>query len=355
MNNTPEFNIAEFDSGSGKKIRSYFSRIGMGLTLMLLCSVGIQMATAALVRKYAPAIIETDWFIWVLSLAPMYLVGLPFMLTFAKKIPQAAPQKHKMKLGHWMIALLMSFGVLYAGNYIGSFITVFINTARGKETVNLVENALSMSSPLFSFIATVLIAPILEELVFRRFIINRTRAYGEKTAVVFSALLFGLYHGNIQQFFYAFGVGILFGYIYVRTGKVKYTVFLHMIINFFGSIVGMFVLKYANYEAVMEFYEQISQSGYMESIMQDMEAYNLYLARFSELLPDMLIIIAYTSVMGGLALAGAILMLVKRRKFVYKKSELQLPSDRVGSTVYMNIGVFTLIIVCAGIMLYSLL
>lgn len=356
MNNTPEFNIAEFDSGSGKKIRSYFSRIGMGLTLMLASSVGTQFLVAWLIKKYAPAIIETDWYIWMLSLAPMYLVGLPIMLTLTRKIPKAAPEKHKMKLGHWIIALLMSFGVLYAGNYVGNFLSIFIATLRGEQSSNMVvADTLAMSSPLFSFIAAVIIAPILEELVFRGFIINRTRAYGEKTAVFFSALLFGLYHGNIQQFFYAFGLGILFGFIYVRTGKTRYTVFLHMVINFFGSIVGMFVLERANSDALMEFYEQLSQPGYLETIMQDMDAYNLYIAQLSELLPGMLIIIAYTGTMMGLAIIGAILMLIKRRKFVYKKSELQLPPDRVGSTVYMNIGVFALIIACAGLMIYSLM
>ncbi len=355
MNNTPQFDSTTFDAGSGKKIRAYFSRIGMGLTVMLLSSVGIQFAASWLVKKYMPSIIETDWFIWALSLLPMYLIGLPLMLLFAKKVPAAAPEKHKMKFGHWIVALLMSFGILYAGNYIGTFLSTLIDTLRGRETSGIVADALAMSSPLFSFIAAVIIAPILEELIFRGFIINRTRAYGEKTAVVFSALLFGLYHGNIQQFFYAFGLGILFGFIYVRTGKVRYTIFLHMIINFFGSIVGMFVLEHVDTEAILEFSEQMMESDYVQSIMADAEAYSEYLAQLAELLPDLLIMGAYSSVMMGMSMAGVILMLVKRRKFFYKPAEFQLPGDRVGSTVYMNIGVFTLILVCAGLMVYALI
>ena len=355
MNNTPQFDSTTFDAGSGKKIRSYFSRIGMGLTVMLLSSVGLQFAASWLVRKYVPSVVETDWFIWALSLLPMYLIGLPLMLSYAKKVPAAKPEKHKMKFGHWIVALLMSFGVLYAGNYIGTFLSTLIDTLRGKETSGIVADALAMSSPLFSFIAVVIIAPILEELVFRSFIINRTRAYGEKTAVVFSSLLFGLYHGNIQQFFYAFGLGILFGFIYVRTGKVKYTILLHMIINFFGSIVGMFVLEHVNMEAIMEFYEQMMESGYMQSIMADAEAYSEYMARAIELMPDLMLWSAYSTLMMGMSMAGVILMLVKRRRFIYKPAEFQIPGDRVGSTVYMNIGVFTLVVVCAGLMVYALM
>ena len=355
MNNTPQFDNTTFDAGSGKKIRGYFSRIGMGLALMLVISVGLQFAASWLVRKYMPSIIETDWFIWTLSLLPMYLIGLPLMLLYAKKVPTAKPEKHKMKFGHWMIALLMCFGVLYAGNYIGTFLQALIDTLRGKETSGIVADALAMSSPLFSFIAVVIIAPILEELVFRSFIINRTRAYGEKTAVVFSALLFGLYHGNIQQFFYAFGLGLIFGFIYVRTGKVRYTIFLHMIINFFGSIVGMFVLEHVDIEAITEFSEQIMESGYMQSIMADAEAYREYMARAIELMPDLLIMSAYSTLIMGMSMAGVILMLVKRRRFCYKPAEFQIPGDRIGSTVYMNLGVFTLIIVCAGLMVYALM
>ena len=85
------------------------------------------------------------------------------------------------------------------------------------------------------------------------------------------------------------------------------------------------------------------------------KAYNEYLARAMELLPDLLIMSAYSTVMMGMSMAGVILMLVKRRKFFYKPAEFQLPGDRVGSTVYMNIGVFTLILVCAGLMVYALM
>lgn len=355
MNNTPQFDNTTFDAGSGKKIRAYFSRIGMGLTVMLLSAVGIQLGASWLIQKYMPSLIEEKWLIWALSLLPMYVVGLPLMLAFAKKVPKAAPEKHKMKFGHWIVALLMSFGVLYAGNSIGTFISTLIDTLRGRETADIVENALSMSSPLFSFIAVVIIAPILEELVFRSFVINRTRAYGEKTAVVFSALLFGLYHGNIQQFFYAFGLGLLFGFIYVRTGKARYTIFIHMIINFFSSIVAMLVLKYVDMEAIEQFSMQMTEPGFAQSLLEDMEAYEAYVANMMQLLPDFLIYNAYSTVIMGSSMAGVILMLVKRRKFFYKPSEFQLPGDRVGSTVYMNIGVFTLVIVCAGLMVYALM
>ncbi|MBQ9079609.1 MAG: CPBP family intramembrane metalloprotease [Clostridia bacterium] len=355
MNNQPEFDSSTFDAGSGKKIRSYFSRIGLGLALMLVVATAVQLLAVKLIDTYAPAIRSTDWFIWALSLLPMYLCGLPIFLICIRRAPVMAPEKHKIPTGHWFIILLMCFGVMYAGNYLGTYITFSIDTLLGRETTSVVSNALASSSPIFNFIAAVIIAPILEELVFRRLIIDRTRAYGEKTAIVFSGLLFGLYHGNLQQFFYAFGLGMLFAYVYTRTGKLRYTVLLHMVINFFGSIVAMFVLNAIDLEAIMAFAEQMVDAEYVASLSADPEAYAAFINEFIAILPGMLLYLGYALLVFGAAIAGVVLFFVKKRRFIFKPAEFQLPRERVGNTVYFNLGVFTLILICAVMMVSSLM
>ena len=49
-----------------------------------------------------------------------------------------------------------------------------------------------------------LIAPAAEELLFRRLLLRRLRPYGGRFALVASALCFGLFHGNLNQFFMPF-------------------------------------------------------------------------------------------------------------------------------------------------------
>ena len=51
------------------------------------------------------------------------------------------------------------------------------------------------------------------------------------------ALLFGLYHANLSQFFYAFALGLLLAYVYFYTGSLKAPILLHMLFNFYGSAV----------------------------------------------------------------------------------------------------------------------
>ena len=77
---------------------------------------------------------------------------------------------------------------------------------------------------------------IFEELFFRKWILNSSKRYGNLFAVVFSALLFGLYHMNIPQGIFAFLIGILFGVIAVKTGGIKYTVILHFLNNFYACM-----------------------------------------------------------------------------------------------------------------------
>ena len=56
--------------------------------------------------------------------------------------------------------------------------------------------------------------------------------------------MFGLFHGNLNQFVYAFVLGLCFGFIYVKTGNIRYTIGLHMLVNFLGSVLGVAILKW---------------------------------------------------------------------------------------------------------------
>ena len=62
-------------------------------------------------------------------------------------------------------------------------------------------------------------------------------------AVLISGIAFGLVHGNFYQFFYAAGIGMLLGYVYLRTGNVLHTIGLHMCINMVGSVYSSAMLK----------------------------------------------------------------------------------------------------------------
>ena len=57
------------------------------------------------------------------------------------------------------------------------------------------------------------------------------------TYVLLCAFFFGSFHGNLEQFLYAFVLGCWLGYLVCRTGSVFYGMLIHLFINFFSSCV----------------------------------------------------------------------------------------------------------------------
>ena len=83
-----------------------------------------------------------------------------------------------------------------------------------------------------------LVPAIFEELFFRKWILNASKKYGNLFAILFSAILFGIYHMNLSQGIFACLLGIVFGVIVVKTGTIKYTVLLHFLNNV-AACIGM--------------------------------------------------------------------------------------------------------------------
>ena len=84
-----------------------------------------------------------------------------------------------------------------------------------------------------------IIGPICEELMFRGIVFHRLKDWVKsQAAIVISALLFGIYHGNVVQFFYATCMGVMLAIIYDKTGTLWISIFAHIAANLwslFGS------------------------------------------------------------------------------------------------------------------------
>ena len=146
----------------------------------------------------------------------------------------------------FLIILCIVYFLIYAGNLLGRVATTIISAIFGNNMSNVVSTLITASDVLPNFVVLVLLAPIAEELFFRKLLIGRLSQYGERVAVITSGLIFGLVHGNLTQFFYAFALGLALGYIYIKTGKLTYTILLHAAVNLMGSIVGQAVLSGGN-------------------------------------------------------------------------------------------------------------
>ena len=84
-----------------------------------------------------------------------------------------------------------------------------------------------------------IIGPVCEELMFRGIIFHRLKDWiRPEIAIVVSAVLFGIYHGNVVQFFYATCMGIMLAIVYDKTGTLWTSIVAHVAANLwslFGS------------------------------------------------------------------------------------------------------------------------
>ena len=84
-----------------------------------------------------------------------------------------------------------------------------------------------------------IIGPICEELMFRGIVFHRLKDWVKpQAAIAISALLFGIYHGNVVQFFYATCMGVMLAVIYDKTGTLWISIVAHIaanLWNLFGS------------------------------------------------------------------------------------------------------------------------
>lgn len=85
---------------------------------------------------------------------------------------------------------------------------------------------------VFTILATVVLAPITEEVIFRGLIFSRLeRAMPGWLAAVLSALAFGLCHGQPVWMAYAFVLGLVFAFLRLRTGSILPSMLAHFIFN----------------------------------------------------------------------------------------------------------------------------
>lgn len=233
--------VEVYDKRAAKK---RFTAIGFGFALFSFITFGavlvMELIAMLIESLYGVSIIDSNLFLNAVTPAAMYLFALPIVIGFLALLRvkgERPPEKRKMPFSMWVVVIVICFGLMYIGAFIGQFVMTEISSLVGYDFSNALDEVVDYNSLWISAIFVCIVAPIGEELVFRKLIIDRTHKYGAVVSVFLSALMFGLMHGNFYQFFYAFMIGLVLGYVYYSTGKIWYTILLHMIVNFFGSIV----------------------------------------------------------------------------------------------------------------------
>ncbi len=218
-------------------------RLGAAFFVLIVAVILGQLLGGVVVGMFAPDAMDSPLVMWGLSLGPLYLIGLPLCLLILRKDAPETPPKTNMKISGFLLALMVCFGALFAGNLIGNGLSALIGQLKGTPVTNPLQEIMMSSDIWLTVLPTVIVAPFGEEFIFRRLIIDRTRRWGELPAILLSAAMFAAFHMNLYQIFYAFLIGCVLGYVYIKTGRLRYSIALHAIINFVGGVYPMILLQ----------------------------------------------------------------------------------------------------------------
>ena len=102
------------------------------------------------------------------------------------------------------------------------------------------SSVLADANVVVSIIVTVISAPIVEEVTFRGFMYGQLKGGMPMfAAMLISSWVFGMVHGDLIWFMYAFLLGIVLTYIGEKCGALTAPIIVHMAFNLFGSLSGL--------------------------------------------------------------------------------------------------------------------
>ncbi|WP_367924495.1 lysostaphin resistance A-like protein [uncultured Ruthenibacterium sp.] len=217
------------------------SRVGVCFLFLMLATQILQTVAVVVTSAAMPDLYNTNWFVWFLSYIPMYGIAVPLFLLVGKALvpvsSQAPEKSEKMTAVRWIMTFLLCLGLTYLFNILSSLLVTGIGMLKGTPTQNPLETMVSASGIVWNLIFGCIVAPVGEELIFRKWLYTRLGAFGDKAYVLLGAVIFGLFHGNLSQLFYAVALGGVFCWMYVRTGSIAVTISLHMAVNLMGMVV----------------------------------------------------------------------------------------------------------------------
>lgn len=277
-----------------KSIRHYFNLSGGGMVLHFIFSYGffiiIQMILQKLIMKSDGIASSEVSYGYIAGLENFFSessinIGLNMliMMTCNTLVFLIGSKLSKVKLssyfqtsdltiGTLLSYLVISFFIRYAGGIAGTVFKVIFEGADmtvGTEMMNYQYPKTVILTIVYACIA----APITEELMYRGFMLKNLSRISQRFGIFMSATLFGLMHGNVSQFIFAFVFGIFLAHIDIKHNSLIPSMVIHafsntvsiaisysgVLDNYFASaIIGLLMLGLGVWGAVLlvKFYKK---------------------------------------------------------------------------------------------------
>ncbi len=192
------------------------------------------------------SILQEKTSIMYIMAALVYLVIFVLLAKTTKLLRFCAIETRKLLSGSR--AYLILSGLLF-----GSFLNIALNVFSKYISKEMLEanneniSSFKSSTLLVTIFAVCVMAPIVEELIFRGFIYNCIKKLTGRIwiAAIVTSLLFGIFHGNILQGIYTGLTSLLLIFLYEKSKSIKTTIIFHGLLNFSSFLAGI-IMYYTN-------------------------------------------------------------------------------------------------------------
>ncbi len=322
-----------------QELRRRSNRVGLAffvLSAVFIAASNIAILLYLLAAKNNGWEQNPPWLNFTVTMVALYLVAAPLAYLLLRRVPSQPPARRPITPLTFLLFLLIAFFFMVGGSIIGNAVNDMVSRFVGAEQGSGITEAVESSTLWLTCVYSLIVAPLMEELLFRKLLVDRIAPMGQWAAILTSGIFFGLFHGNLDQFFYAALLGCLLAYIYLNTGNVFVTVAIHAVINFFGGVLPTLVMHFAAPGVSVtdaQTLQQLSQSSPLAFLAISLVSYLPYV----------------------FAIAGLIVFIKYYRKLKTYIEPSPLPVGTRFNTVACNPGFILFFITCFGEMILTII
>lgn len=228
----------EFDTFNKEDdMKKTFTYVGLSYSVLLIVNIVLFILLRCFFPDIREAITGNNVSKILVGVLPNWLISYPLLVVLLRRKPSEKPERHDLSFFELIMYISISFGIVFCANLTGLGVVQVIQKISGYTLKNPTDELLKDQNAMLLVVMVALIGPILEEIVFRKLLIDAIGRYNAGVAVIISGVVFGIIHSNISQFFYTLAFGLFLGFIYLKTGRLLYTIIMHVSVNlFFGTM-----------------------------------------------------------------------------------------------------------------------
>ncbi len=345
ISHIPEVEFAQ--DGLRIAARKAYSRLGIAFFVHVLVSMLLMRAVSYAIYRLAPQLMKYDMYNGAMTLIFWYGVGFLLVFLIARGLPVTRGEKRRIGGGMLMELFCITYFLAIIGNIVGIGINFAVIKSTEASDLNPIYTSMTNYNPILLLVMMGIVAPVTEELIFRKLFIDRTRAYGPRAAIIMSAVIWGLWHGVVNQFIYALLIGLVFGTLYARTNKIVYSMLLHAGLNTVSTTMSLLIARYTRHLAEADMSSGVTVDGALAS-MESGAASDLFLESIG--------VVAFYMFVIALIVTGVVFLIRDRKKFAGAVSGLgasQLGRGKTFKAAVLNPGMILCLLGLIAVMVYN--